>query len=335
MSQELTSAGILQLAMGHVASKALLSAVELGIFTELAREPLDCQTLAQRLELHPRGAQDFFDTLVSLQMLERREGIYSNTAETNLFLDRNKSSYIGGWLENLNRTYNTFGLLTEGLRTGQPQNETKQGKALFASPYADPARLRGFLQAMTGVSQASALAVASKFPWHEYKSFVDVGTAQGDCAVQVALAHTHLSGSGFDLPPVQPVFDEYVNQFGVQDRLRFIAGNFFQQDLPEADVLIMGHILHNWNLQEKQLLICKAYAALPDNGALIVYESIIDDERRENTGGLLMSLGMLMLTPGGFDYTGADCASWMREAGFRHTSVKHLAGPESMVVGIK
>jgi hypothetical protein len=335
MSQKLTSAGILQLAMGHLASKALLSAVELGVFTELAKGSIDCQTLAQRLGLHPRGARDFFDTLVSLQMLERHEETYSNTAETDLFLDRKKPSYIGGWLEILNRSYNLFGSLTEGLRTGQPQNETKQGGDFFASPYADPTRLREFLLAMTGVSRDSSLAVASKFPWHKYRTFVDVGTAQGDCAVQVALAHAHLSGRGFDLPPVQPVFDEYVIQFGLQDRLRFTAGDFFQQDLPEADVLIMGHILHNWNLQEKQLLICKAYESLPDNGALIVYESIIDDDRHENTAGLLMSLGMLMLTPGGFDYTGADCASWMRAAGFRHTSVEHLAGPESMVVGIK
>lgn len=335
MNQKLTSAGILQLAMAHVASKALLSAVELEVFTELAKGSLDCQTLAQQLGLHPRSARDFFDTLVSLQMLERHEDIYSNTAETDLFLDRKKPSYIGGWLENLNRSYSLFGSLTEGLRTGQPQNETKQGGDFFASPYADPTRLREFLRAMTGVSRDSSLAVASKFPWHKYKTFVDVGTAQGDCAVQIALAHAHLSGRGFDLSLVQPVFDEYVKQFGLQNRLRFIPGDFFQQDIPEADVLIMGHILHNWNLQEKQLLIRKAYEALPDNGALIVYETIIDDDRRENTAGLLMSLGMLMLTPGGFDYTGADCTSWMREAGFRHTSVEHLAGPESMVVGIK
>jgi uncharacterized protein YijF (DUF1287 family) len=164
---------------------------------------------------------------------------------------------------------------------------------------------------------------------------VDVGTAQGDCAVQIALAHDHLSGVGFDLPPVQPVFDAYVIQSGLPGRLRFIAGDFFQQALPEADVLILGHILHDWNLQEKQLLLRKAYQALPSNGALIVYDAIIDDDRRENVAGLLMSLNMLIESPGGFDYTGADCASWMRAAGFRHTTVSHLVGPESMVVGIK
>ncbi len=190
--------------------------------------------------------------------------------------------------------------------------------------------------AMTGISKGSSLAIASKFPWHKYKTFVDVGTAQGDCAVQIALTHEHLSGVGFDLPPVQPVFDEYVIQSGVSGRLRFIAGDFFKQDLPGANVLIMGHILHDWDLQEKQHLIRKAYEALPSDGALIAYETIIDDARQENAAGLLMSLNMLIETRGGFDYTGADCALWMREAGFfRHTYVEHLVGPESMVVGIK
>ena len=97
----------------------------------------------------------------------------------------------------------------------------------------------------------------------------------------------------------------------------------------------MGHILHDWNLDEKRVLLAKAYEALPAEGALLIYDAIIDDERRRNAFGLLMSLNMLIETPGGFDYTGADCCAWLREAGFRDTYVEHLGGPESMVVGIK
>jgi hypothetical protein len=134
---------------------------------------------------------------------------------------------------------------------------------------------------------------------------------------------------------VGPLFEEYVAAAGLTDRLRFYPGDFFSDDLPSADVLIMGHILHDWNMDEKRLLLQKAHAALPDGGALIVYEAIIDDDRRENTQGLLMSLNMLIETRGGFDYTGADCQGWMREAGFGETYVQHLLGPDSMVVGIK
>ncbi len=149
MNHELTPAGILQLATGFWASKVLLSAAELGVFTELAKGPLDCQTLTQQLELHPRSARDFFDALVSLRLLERHEERYSNTAETDLFLDRKKPSYIGGFLDMISaRLYLFWGSLTEGLHTGQPQNEAKQGGNLFESLYPDPTRLREFLHGM-------------------------------------------------------------------------------------------------------------------------------------------------------------------------------------------
>jgi hypothetical protein len=166
-------------------------------------------------------------------------------------------------------------------------------------------------------------------------TFADVGTAQGDLAAQVAKANAHLSGVGFDLAEVAPIFEEYVAANGVADRLRFQAGDFFKDSLPGADVIMMGHILHDWDLPTKQMLIGKAYAALPSGGALIVYESIIDNERRQNAFGLMMSLNMLIETPGGFDYTGADCEGWMKAAGFASTRVQHLVGPDSMVVGIK
>lgn len=329
---------IMQLGLGFWGSKTLLSAVELGLFTELAKEDsLDAETLSERLMLHPRSARDFLDALVALGMLERDGDRYANTTETDLFLDWVKPSYVGGILEMANaRLYPFWGSLTEALRTGQPQNEAKGGgEDFFAAIYADPARLKGFLQAMSGLSLGAAIAMANKFPWDRYETFVDVGAAQGGLPVQVAMAQEHLSGGGFDLPPVGPVFEEYVDSHGLGDRLRFYAGDFFTDPLPAADVLVMGHILHDWDLEGKRILLAKAYETLPEGGALIVYDAIIDDERRENVFGLLASLNMLIETPGGFDYTGADCTSWMRETGFRETRVEHLVGPDSMVVGIK
>lgn len=328
---------IMQLGLGFWASKVLLSAVELGLFTELAQGERDVESLRQRLGLHPRAARDFFDALVALGMLQRSGDIYSNTPQTDLFLDGRKPSYIGGMLEMCNaRLFGFWNGLTDGLRTGQPQNELRDGgPGLFETLYADPARLRGFLQAMTGLSMPSAQAIAQKFPWKEYRTFADVGCAQGCVVTQVALTHPHLTGVGFDLPAVQPIFEEYVASFGLSGRARFIAGSFFTDPIPRADVLIMGHILHDWNLEEKKSLIARASQALPAGGAFIVHEGLIDDDRRKNAFGLLMSLNMLIETPGGFDFTGADCAGWMREVGFRQTRVEHLAGPDSMVVGIK
>ena len=320
-----------------MASKTLLSAVELGLFTELAAAPLDADTIGRRLGLHPRGLRDFLDALVALGMLARNDGLYSNTPETALFLDHAKPAYLGGLLEMFNgRLYRFYGSLTDALRTGQPQNEVKQGAGdIFSQLYDDPARLRQFLGAMTGISLGSGRAIAAKFPWKDYRTFADVGCAQGGCPSQIALAHPHLNGVGFDLPQVRPIFEEYVASLGLSSRLRFQPGSFFNDPLPSADVLVMGHILHNWNLETKHMLLAKAYQALPPNGALIVYETIIDDDRRENATALIMSLNMLIETESGFDYTGADCRQWMKDAGFRETRVEHLAGPESMVIGIK
>ena len=337
MNQSLTPERILQTGLAFWASKTLLSAIEVGVFTELTQgaQPLD--VLAPRLGLHPRASRDFLDTLVALGFLQRDGDRYSNTPETDLFLDRAKPSYIGGILEMANhRLYPFWAHLTTALRTGQPQNELRTGEpGLFEVLYADPARLREFLAAMTGISHGANMTIARALPWANHKTFVDVGTAQGDLAVQIALANPHLRGVGYDLPAVAPIFEEYAAAMGVADRVTFQPGDFFAHDLPTADVILMGHILHDWDLPTKRMLVGKAFDALPAGGAFVVYEAIIDDDRSKNAFGLMMSLNMLIETPGGFDYTGADCAGWMTEAGFSSTRVEHLVGPDSMVVGIK
>ena len=313
MGEHPTPEKIMQIGFGFWASKTLLSAVEMAVFTELAKRPEGLEELTGRLGLHPRSARDFLDALVALGFLERHDGKYSNTPDTDLFLDKHKPSYIGGILEMCNhRSYGHWEHLTEGLRTGLPQSELRAGGApVFETIYADPARLKEFLKAMSGVSRGANMAIAAKFPWAQYKTVVDAGPAQGDLLTQVLLKNQHLLGVGF-----QP-------------------GSFFTDALPRADVIMMGHILHDWNLEEKRKLIGKAYDSLPKGGALLVYDAIIDDDRSKNAFGLMMSLHMMIETYGGFDYTGADCQGWMHEAGFKETRVEHLVGPDSMVVGIK
>lgn len=328
---------IFQTGLAFWASKTLLSAVEMEVFTELAKGPEELHSLAGRLGLHPRSSRDFLDALVAMGFLERQDGKYSNTPSTDLFLDKHKPSYMGGILEMANRRlFGHWNNLTTGLRTGLPQNEAAHGQPdVFATIYADPERLKVFLRGMTGVSRGANLAIAAKFPWSQYKTVVDAGPAQGDLLTQVLLKNPHLLGLGIDLPEVAPVFEEYIAAHGLSSRVQFVPGNFFQDPLPSADVVMMGHILHDWGLEEKKALIRKAYDALPEGGALIAYDAIIDDERRKNTFGLLMSLNMLIETKSGFDYTGADCIGWLKEAGFREARVEHLVGPDSMVVGIK
>jgi len=327
---------ILQIGMGFLASKTVLSAVEMEVFTELAKGPESLEALTGRLGLHPRSSRDFLDALVALGFLEREDGHYRNTPSSDVFLDKRKPSYIGGILEMANkRLYGHWSHLTTAIRTGENQNEAIGEEEPFAALYADPTRLKGFLRAMTGISRGANMSIAAKFPWSKYKTAADCGTAQGDLIVQVALKNPHINGIGFDLPEVAPVFEEYVEHNGLSSRLTFQSGSFFTDPLPKVDVIMMGHILHDWSLEEKKMLIRKAYEAIPEGGAFIAYDAIIDDDRRKNAFGLLMSLNMLIETPGGFDYTGADCVGWMKGAGFREARVEHLVGPDSMVVGIK
>ena len=185
-----------------------------------------------------------------------------------------------------------------------------------------------------GVSLAGP-AIAAKFPWRQYRTMIDVGTAQGCLPVQIAQAHSHISGGGFDLPTMQPLFESYVREHRLDHRMRFYAGNFLQDPLPCADVLVLGRVLHNWDLPTKKMLLKKVYAALPSGGSVIVFERLIDDERRRGLGGLLASLHMLVMTEGGFDFTAAECVSWMLEAGFHHPNVKSLTSTHSMVAAVK
>ena len=327
---------ILDLALGFWGPKALLSAVELGVFAALAKGSRSCDALARQLNIHPRGARDFLDALVALQVLDRRDGLYSNTELTDHYLDPEKPSYAGGWLELAgSRLYPVWNKLSESLRSGEPGNEAKHEPDYYSNLMRDPERLRTFLRGMTGLSMAASSAIAEKFPWSDYKSFVDVGGAQGVVAAKLVERHPHLTGGSLDLPEVGPFFAEYVATRGLAERLRFYGSDFFAEPLPHADVLIMGHVLHNWDLERKRILLRKAYDALSPGGALLVYEALIDDDRSKNTFGLLMSLNMLLVTSGGFVFTGAELTTWMRECGFRHTRVEHLGGPDSMVVAIK
>jgi hypothetical protein len=335
-SPHVSPEAILKLGLAFWGSKTLLSAVELGVFTELADGPLGREELVGRLGLHSRSARDFLDALVALGMLDREDDRYANTPSTDLFLDRGKPSYLGGLLEMANaRLYPFWGWLTEALQTGEPQNEARTGGDFFGALYADPDRLRQFLRAMTGLSAGAAAAIAAKFPFERYETVLDIGCAEGGLLVQLAQAHPHLRGTGFDLPEVQEPFEAHARAMGCADRLAFTGGDFFRDALPAADVITLGHILHDWGLEEKVALLRRTFDALPEGGAVIVFESIIDDDRRTNAFGLLMSLNMLIETPKGFDYTAADCQGWLDEVGFRETYGEHLAGPDSMVVGIK
>jgi precorrin-6B methylase 2 len=329
---------VLELGMGFWSSRVVLTAVELGLFTELARGPRSAQGLIEHFGWHPRASQAFLDALAGLGLLHRdAAGVYSNSRQAALFLDRSQPGYVGGLLElSSRRLYALWSGLGDLLQTGRPQAEEEQeGNEFFSTLYRDPEALRNFLEGMTGISTGEAIMIAARFPWKRFRTFVDIGAAQGALAVRVALTHPHLTGAGFDLPAVQPIFEEYVASFGLGDRVRFLPGDMNAGPLPSADVISFGHVLHGYSEAKRRTLIAKSYAALPPGGALLVYDAMIDPTCRKNYIGLLSSLNIMLETQEGFEATIDQCAAWLAEAGFVRVTKRRLAGPTSMVFGYK
>jgi hypothetical protein len=341
MSEQVTPSHILQVGMGFWGSKTLLSAVELGLFTTLGSQAMTGPQIAEALELNARAIPDFPDALVALELLDREgegsDALYRNTPATAVFLDKASPAYIAGILEMCNvRLYRFWGDLTQGLRTGEPQNEIKHtGKAMFEELYSDPDRLEQFMNAMAGISLGPFSALAEKFDFAKYQTLCDVGGATGQLSITVASRHPHIRCTSFDLPVVEPIAKRTIEAAGLSERVTAVGGDFFADPLPKADVITMGLILHDWNLERKMHLIRAAYDALPEGGAYIVIENLIDDARRENAFGLLMSLNMLIEFGDAFDFTGADFAGWCKEVGFKDVEIVPLAGPASAGIAYK
>jgi precorrin-6B methylase 2 len=332
---------IMQIGMGFWASKTLLTAVKLQLFTLLATRPLSGKEIKYEICLNQRGLYDFLDTLVALGFLQKSgnksTAIYSNSADTDLFLDKNKLSYIGGMLEMANnRLYPFWNFLEEGLRTGTPQNEIRTGQlSLFEEIYSNPDKTREFVNAMGGIQTGNFMTFARDFDFSGYNTLCDIGGAGAQLSSQVASHNPHMKCISFDLPAVSPIALENISKMGLASKIKIKSGDFFNDPFPKADVITMGNILHDWGTRDKKKLISKAYDALPKGGALIVIENIIDDERRENAFGLMMSLNMLIETTEGYDFTMADFNVWAKEAGFNETSIMSLTGPSSAVIAIK
>lgn len=334
---------IMKIGMGFWASKVMLAAVKFELFTHLAAKGgMSATQVKQLLDLKcsDRHVFDFLDTLASFGFLQREgllaSAVYSNGPDTDFFLDKKKPSYLGGILEMANdRLYPFWGNLETGLRTGQQQNEAKTGNDFFGTLYSDPVRLRQFVNAMSGVQMGAFMSFAQQFDFSKAKTLVDIGGSGAHLSLMVAKHQPHMTCTSFDLPPVQPIAHENIAHFQLGDRVSAAVGDFFADAFPKADVVVMGNILHDWNEEKKVALMRKAYDALPAGGAFVAIENVIDNDRKQNVFGMLMSLNMLVETSDGFDYTFDDFTKWAQAAGFSRTAIMSLAGPTSAAIAYK
>ncbi len=341
IQKEVTPDKIMQIGMGFWASKTLLVAVNMGLFSLLADKEFSGKEIQQHLKLNNRSLYDFLDALVALGFLKRKgikeTAIYSNNEDARIFLDQNKPTYVGGILEMANnRLFSFWNNLEEALKTGLPQNEAKKGGgSLFEIIYANPVKLKEFVNAMAGVQMGNFIAFAKQFDFTNYATLCDIGGAGGFLAAHVCIQNPQMKCTTFDLVPVQPIAQENITNLNLEKKVKVVSGDFFTEDFPKADVITMGNILHDWGKEDKLILIKKAYNALPKGGALVVIENIIDNNRLQNTFGLLMSLNMLIETEKGYDFSASDFEELAIQAGFQKFKILPLAGPTSAAIAYK
>ncbi|KNB53421.1 methyltransferase [Streptomyces caatingaensis] len=324
---------ILQLTMAFYGSRALISAVELDVFTLLAEKPMNAEELCGAAGIHPRGAADFLDALVSLGLLGREDGVYRNSPEADRYLDRRKPGYVGGYARLADtKLFPVWQNLTEALRTGTKQVPSRGS---FFGGYDDPEAARGFLGAMDAVNSGVARSLAEVVDWARYGSFADLGGARGNLAATLRRAHPHLTATCFDLPQMEPFFREHLDALGMAGQVDFAAGDFFRDELPRTDVFVIGHILHYFDAGQRRDLLARVFEALNPGGAVLVYDRMIDDERKGAPLSLLGSLNMLLTSDGGREYTPSECREWLAAAGFTEVDTVPVSRPDTLAIGRK
>lgn len=326
-----TSTDLAMLAIAFWDSRALVTALELGIFTVLDEQPATLAQLCERVGMVELPARSLLNGLCALGVLERDGERYRNGAAASRHLVAGRPGYLGGLTTVVNWQSTLWGQLRKLLETGESQ--TRSGAEF--DMYADPNVLRRFMEYQETLSAGLGGMLAGAIDWTGYHSVVDLGGARGNVVADVLRANPHLRGGVFDLPAVGQVFDEHVTRLGIADRIDFHPGDFFADRLPAADVFIYGHVLHDWDEPRRQQLVDRAAEALRPGGALLVYDCMIDADRPETERNWLLSLTMQLATPGGSEYPVEDCRAWMENAGLVDIRVLPLINVESVVVGYK
>ncbi|KDN20353.1 methyltransferase [Amycolatopsis rifamycinica] len=321
-----TPAGIIRLCNAFCDAKALLTAVELDLFTTLHPGPATEEEIKEKLALHGRGLGDFLNLLTALGLLEKENGRYRNAPGADRHLVTHLPEYVGGFMHRANNNlYPAWGRLTEALRTGKP---TAEGD--FEQVIANPKVLGQFIRMMDALTQVLGPQLIEAFEWSRFKTMLDVGGCRGNMASQIVKANPGLYGHVFDLPPMEPFFDEHMANLGLTERLEFHGGNVFHDDLPTADLVVLGHILHDFDRDHRRRILHKAAAAVNPGGTLLVYDRMLDEDPR-HVENLVISIDMLLVSDGGSEYPASEVREHAAEVGFTEFFSKPLGDYDTLV----
>lgn len=320
-------------AMAFQPAKLVLTALDLGLFTLLAEGSATEEQIRERLGLHRRGTRDFLDALTELGLLEWQDGRFRNGPAAGGFLVRGGEGYLGGFLGMADRVmYPAWGRLVDLLRTGKPQAATFQSEDMFGELYSNQDEKARFISMAEDASRPLIPALVRSFDWGSYKSVLELGGCRGNVLANLVRAYPHLDGTVFDLPPLRAAFDDHMAILGMTGKVAFHAGDFFADPLPEADVLMIGHSLIDWDDDQRRELITRTYPAIRPGGAFLVWDPMIVDDAESYLRNLICSLNLQLMTPRGGGYRIQECAEWMRAAGYTDVSHRSLGHDVTLVV---
>jgi hypothetical protein len=324
---------VLALGTGFAEAKVVLAALELGLFAHLGDGSATEQELRADLGIDARPAPAFLGVLVSLGLLSIEDGRYRNTSAARHYLIATSPTYVGGFLSRADSVlYPAWGNFSEALRTGRPQAHRRPGNP-FDEVTEIPAQLLGFLEMMDAMNGMVGRPLAKAFDWSSVRTFTDLGGARGNLSAALVRAHPHLRGTVFDLPAMKLAFERHVEQLNVAEQVSFVGGDFFSDPLPSSEVMIFGHVLHDWSDERCQQLVSKAYEALPAGGTLLLYDPMLTEN--PSRLHLTISLHMLLTTEGGREYPTTDALRWFRTAGFADIESVQLGRLDTLVSGRK
>nr|BAJ07860.1 putative O-methyltransferase [Streptomyces sp. 2238-SVT4] len=307
---------IMGLMAGYWQVRMLLAALEHDIFTELSKGPATSGEVADRMGLVELGTHDLLTGLGHLGLLQVADGRFANSPLADRFLVRGGPEFLGGYLRFCEQELNpAWDGLATSLRTGRPTNRAAVVGNPYDTLYSDPDATDGFLDSMDLLSTPIGLAI-SRYDWSQYSSFIDVGGARGNFAHQVVTENPHLTAGVFDLPPLEGTFKRHIERLGATaSGISFHGGDFFKDKLPKADVIVLGHVLHNWGVEDRVQLLKNVYDAVRPGGAVFVYDPMAGGEQ-PSLHAVLAGLAMLVWSRGGHEYSVEELHGWLREAGF-------------------
>lgn len=324
---------------GYAATQILLCSDELGVFEALRENGRDLADLASRLQLPEPSLERLLIAASALGLLLREGDTFSLTPLAQAHLLRGPG-YAGGMFHHVkHHLYPLWHHLDDAIRENRAQwSKLPGGDARpFESMYRDPRSLAGFMEAMFSHTSAGTRALLEQngFDFGRFRHVLDLGGASGGFLIPVLQQFPALQATIFDLPPVEPIARANAERFGLADRLGFLAGDFFRDPLPTgADLIVLGHILHDWNRQDGTLLLRKIVEALPSGGAIFVNEFFLNESKDGPVMPACLNLTMLVATQGE-EHTPSEYEQWLREAGFARTETWQDALARGYVVGWK